>query len=85
MGDQATFQMCGEVSTQNVRYYTPKGQPLRDFKFEKSSSREKLGVWVGLCDNGEIIILTSLTLLVPGFFGVEKLGARSISAPLIIF
>ena len=55
IGDEAVFSMDGTVNTQNVRCYAPKGQPPNEFKFEKSMSREKLHVWVGLCDNGSII------------------------------
>ena len=55
IGDEAAFHMCGRVNTQNVLCYAPKGQPPRDFKFEKSSSRQKLNVWIGLCGNGEIM------------------------------
>ena len=55
IGDEAAFHMCGRVNTQNILCYAPKGQPPRDFKFEKSSSREKLNVWIGLYGNGEII------------------------------
>ena len=55
IGDEAVFSMDGTVNTQNIRCYAPKGQPPGDFKYEKSQSREKLHVWVGLCGNGKII------------------------------
>jgi len=55
IGDEAIFQLNGSVSTQNVRCYAPKGEPPVDYKFEKSNSREKLHVWIGLCGNGQII------------------------------
>ena len=53
IGDEAIFQLKGSVSTQNVRCYAPKGEPPEDF--EKSNSREKLHIWIGLCGNGQII------------------------------
>ena len=54
IGDEAIFQMNGTVSTQNVRCYAAKGDPPA-FKFEKSDSREKLHIWIGLCGNGQLI------------------------------
>ena len=55
IGDEAIFQLKCTVNTQNIRCYAPKGQPPVDNKFEKSNSRDKLHVWVGLCGNGRII------------------------------
>lgn len=55
IGDEAIFQMNGEVNTQNVRCYAPRGHPPEDNKYEKSNSREKFHVWIGLCGNGAIV------------------------------
>ena len=54
IGDEASFTMNGEVSTQNVRQYAPKGHPPA-FNFERSNSRVQLTVWAALCGNGVII------------------------------
>ena len=54
IGDEASFTMNGEVSTQNVRQYAPKGLPPA-FNFERSNSRVQLTVWAALCGNGVII------------------------------
>ena len=43
IGDEASFVMNGEVNTQNVRQYAPKGHPPT-FNFERSNSREHLTV-----------------------------------------
>ena len=48
-----SFVMNGEVNTQNVRQYAPKGHPPT-FNFEKSNSREHLTVWAALCGIGMI-------------------------------
>ena len=53
IGDEASFVMNGEVNTQNVRQYAPKGHPPA-FNFERSHSREHLMVWAALCGNGMI-------------------------------
>ena len=53
IGDEASFTMNGEVNTQNVRQYAPKGHPPA-FNFE-SSSRVQLTVWAALCGNSVII------------------------------
>ena len=45
--------MNGKLNTQNVRQYAPKGHPPA-FNFDKSSNRDKLTVWAGLCSNGLI-------------------------------
>jgi hypothetical protein len=45
--------MNGEVNTQNVREYVPKGTPPA-FNFERSSSREHLPVWAALCGNNSL-------------------------------
>jgi hypothetical protein len=44
----------GEVNSQNVRQYAPKGHPP-EFNFNRSDSRTKLTVWAGLCGNGVIL------------------------------
>ena len=53
IGDEASFVMNGEVNTQNVRQYAPKGHPPT-FNFERSNSRKHLTVWAALCGNGMI-------------------------------
>ena len=53
IGDEARFEMNGKVNTQNVRQYAPKGHPPA-FNFDKSSNRDKLTVWAGLCGNSLI-------------------------------
>ena len=54
IGDEASFAINGEVNTQNVRQYAPKGhQPA--FNFERSNSRVHLTVWAAVCGNGLII------------------------------
>ena len=54
IGDEATFSMNGEVNSQNVCQYAPKGHPP-EFNFNRNNSRAKLTVWVGLCGNGVIL------------------------------
>lgn len=54
IGDEAAFSMNGEVNSQNVRQYAPRGQPP-DFNFERNDSRVKLSVWAALCGNGLVI------------------------------
>ena len=53
IGDEASFVMNGEVNTQNVRQYAPKGHRPA-FNFERSNSRVHLTVWAALCGNGLI-------------------------------
>ena len=48
--DEAWFVMNGEVNTQNVGQYAPKGYPPT-FNFERSNFREHLTVWAALCGN----------------------------------
>ena len=43
IGDEASFTMNGEVNTQNVRQYAPKGHPPA-FNFERSNFRVQLTV-----------------------------------------
>ena len=54
IGDEATFSMNGKVSSQNVRMYASQGN-RPEFNYDKSNSREKWNVWVGLCGNGSLI------------------------------
>ena len=54
IGDEASFTMNGEVNTQNIRQYAPKGHPPA-INFERSNSRVRLTVWAALCGNGVII------------------------------
>ena len=53
IGDEASFVMNGEVNTQSVRQYAPKGHPPA-FNFERSHSREHVTGWAALCGNGMI-------------------------------
>lgn len=54
IGDEATFSMKGEVSTQNVRMYAPKGNPP-SYNYDVNNSRQKVTVWVGICGNGTLL------------------------------
>ena len=54
IGDEAAFSMNGEVNTQNVHQYAPKGHPPA-FNFERNNSRAKLTVWAALCGNGVVL------------------------------
>ena len=54
IGDEASFAMNGEVNTQNVCQYAPKGHPPA-FNFERSNSCVHLTVWAAVCGNGLII------------------------------
>ena len=47
IGDEASFVMNGEVNTQNVRQYAPKGHSPA-FNYERSNSRVHLTVWAAL-------------------------------------
>ena len=51
IGDEAAFQLNGEVNTQNVRQYAPRGNRL-NFVYDRRDSRQKWTVWIGLCGNG---------------------------------
>jgi len=51
IGDEASFSMNGQVNTRNVREYAPRGNP----PYDRSNSREKTSVWVGITCNGAII------------------------------
>ena len=46
--------MNGLINRQNNRKYSPKGQPPQNFS-EKSISREKISVWIGLTGTGLFI------------------------------
>ena len=54
IGDEAAFSLDGKVNTSNVREYAPSGQPP-SFNYDRSISREKLNVWVGLVGSGHVI------------------------------
>lgn len=54
IGDESSFGLNGEVTTNNVRMYAPKGQ-APDFYYEKRSDRRKINVWAGLCGNGDVV------------------------------
>ena len=51
IGDQAAFVMNGNVNSRNIIEYASKGQPPA-FHYDKSVSREKLIVWIGLLEMG---------------------------------
>ena len=53
IGDEAAFQMNGEVYNYNVLQYAPRGQPP-DFNFDRHYSREKVTGWAALCGDGTI-------------------------------
>ena len=48
IGDEAIFQLNGNVSNHNVVRYTPRGNPPEDFVYDKPSSGEGIVVWIGL-------------------------------------
>ena len=54
IGDEASFRMNGEVNTQNVREYAPRGN-VHNFYYDRNDSRTKITVWVGLCGNGALL------------------------------
>ena len=54
IGDEAGFHMNGQVNSQNVRKYAPKGNN-KEFTCEVSTSKEKCMVWMGLCRNGTVL------------------------------
>ena len=54
VADKAAFSMNGEVNTQGVRQYAPKGHPPAS-NFERHVSRAKLTVWKALCGNGVLL------------------------------
>ena len=51
IGDEAIFQLNGNVSNHNIVSYAPRGDPPEDFVYDKPSSREKLVVWIRLVKN----------------------------------
>ena len=51
IGDEAMFQVNGNVSNHNVVCYAPHGGPPEDLIYDKPSSGEKLVVWIGLVRN----------------------------------
>ena len=54
IGDEAAFEMNGQVNTHNVREYAPKLNPPA-FNFDRSKERSKLTVWAGVCGDGLIL------------------------------
>ena len=62
IGDKAPFSLNGEVNTQNVWQYTPKGHPPA-FNFGRNNSCAKLTVLAALCGNGIILGLAYLNML----------------------
>ena len=52
--DEAAFHMNELINRQNNRKYSPKGQPPQNF-YEKSISRERNYVWMGLTASGLVI------------------------------
>ena len=51
MIDEANFYLNGEVCSENVRHYAPKGQPPRNFVYDIPNDRQKLNVWMGMIGN----------------------------------
>ena len=68
IGDEANFHLNGEVTTENVRQYAPKGHPPANYTYIRRNSRDKLGVWAALVGDGSIIG--------PFFFPRESRRAR---------
>ena len=54
IGDEAAFHMNGQVNTQNLRQYAPRGEQP-SFNFDRRGSREKLSVWACLSGNGSLL------------------------------
>ena len=54
IGDEAGFSMNGEVNSDNVRQYAPKGD-RPDFTYVRCDERNKVTVWMGICGNGSIL------------------------------
>ena len=48
------FSMNVRADSQNVREYAPRGQQS-NFDYAVPESRGRLTVWVGICENGELI------------------------------
>ena len=51
---EADFVMNGNIKSRNISKHAPNGQPSA-FHSDKSVSREKLNVWIGLCGNGTLV------------------------------
>ena len=66
-GDEAIFQVNGNVSNHNVVRYAACGDPPEDFVYDKPSSGEKLVVWIGLVRNNLIgpYFLTGTSMVRP--------------------
>ena len=54
IGDEAIFQLNGNVSNHNFVRYATRGDLPEDFVDDKPSSEEKLVVWIGLVRNNLI-------------------------------
>ena len=64
IGGEAGFALNGTVNNHIVRMYAPANQPP-DFNYNVNNSRQKLTVWVGLCENGDVFLVTLFRV---GFF-----------------
>ena len=55
IGDEAQFLLNGKVLTQNVRCYSPKGNPPANFQYETDrNNKQSVRVWAGVIDNNII-------------------------------
>ena len=54
VGDECSFGMNDEVSTQSVRMYAPRGQPPF-FNFSVNYARDKDNEWACICGNGALL------------------------------
>ena len=48
--------MNGEVNSQNVRQYAPRGE-RPDVNYDVNDCRARMTVWVGICGNGRLLDL----------------------------
>ena len=53
IGGEAGFALNGTVNNHIVRMYAPANQPP-DFNYNVNDSRQKLTVWVGVCESGDV-------------------------------
>ena len=53
MTDEAGFSLNGEVNSHNIHHYAERHHPP-NIAFERSMSREKVTVWIGISGNGHL-------------------------------
>ena len=86
IGDEAMFQVNGNVSNHNVVCYAPRGGPPEEFVYDKPSSGEKLFVWIRLVRNnligpnvnGQVYLEMLKNFVLPqaeNIFGVNQNGS----------